>query len=126
MTENTKNDTQLYAGMTSDGEKLRFSTTNIHKEKIDETAEELGINSRSEAIRLFIEVGRKQILQNNPKNTTSPVGTDEATTIREMIPEGKENAVDIRDELPEIIDDELIQIVEEDSEINRDGWEVYR
>lgn len=105
---------------------VSFRTT--RKNKIDEISDEYGFPSRSAFLRSMIELGiqnlTKEYLQY--EDDTRCVSDSEAATIREMIPEGEENAVDVRDDLPEIIEKKLLDIVDDDPEINRSGWEVYR
>jgi hypothetical protein len=101
---------------------LQFTTAEHHKEELKEAAEELGL-SRSAAIRHWIEIGRRSTIVNDPRN--DPERKSESNPVKELIPEGKENSVDIRDELPQLIEDALIDIVDEDDEIQRDGFEVY-
>ena len=85
-------------------------------------------HSKSAAARHLIALGMRSFVQNDPRNMpeTPDQQDSSAVTIRELIPEGEENAVDIRDELLEKIDDQLLEIVNSDPEITLDGWEVYR
>jgi DNA-binding MarR family transcriptional regulator len=99
-----------------------FSTAEHHKEELTEAAEELGM-ARSAAIRHWIEIGRRSMIENDPRN--KPEQKSESNPIRDLIPKGEDNAVDIRDELPQLIEDALIDIVDEDEEITRDGFDVY-
>jgi hypothetical protein len=104
---------------------VRFYTRKFHREELDQIAEELGTGSRSEALRWLIQIGRRSIVQNDPRNQEGTTDS-EATTIRDLVPEGEDNAVDIRGELLDIIDEQLLEIIEDDPEIKRDGWEVYK
>ncbi len=99
-----------------------FTTAEHHKEELKEAAEELGL-PRSAAIRHWIEIGRRSTIVNDPR--TDPDRASESNPIKELIPKGEENSVDLRDELPKLIEDALIDIVDEDDEIKRDGFEVY-
>jgi len=101
---------------------LQFTTAEHHKQELKEAAEELGL-ARSAAIRHWIEIGRRSTIVNDPRN--DPGQKSESNPIKELIPKGKEDSVDIRDELPQLIEDALIDIVDEDDEIHRDGFEVY-
>lgn len=111
--------------------KLKFTTTRHHKKEIEEEAEELGL-SMSAAIRHWIQIGRNIEPALDPRNSDESTSSDkntatkELTPFRELIPEGQENSIDLRDELPSLIDDELIDMVEKDDLITRDGWEVFR
>lgn len=115
-------DTEAIQFDTRGDKNLQFTTSEHHKEKLAEAAEELGV-PRSAAIRHWIEIGRRSTIVNDPRN--NPHQEYESNPIKELIPEGEENAVDIRDELPKLIEDALIDIVDEDDEIQRDGFEVY-
>lgn len=104
---------------------VRVHTRKFHREELDQIAEELGTGSRSEALRWLIQIGRRSVVQNDPRNKQGT--TDgETTTIRDLVPEGEDNAVDLRDELLDIIDEQLLEIIEDDPEIKRDGWEIYK
>lgn len=103
--------------------RLKFSTSTQHKEELQEAADELGL-TMSGAIRHWIEIGRRSAIANDPRNKST--GSVKESPIKRLIPEGRDNAVDIRDELPEKIEDALLDIVDDDDEINRDGFEVYR
>jgi hypothetical protein len=87
-----------------------------------------GFPSRSAFLRCMVELGIQNLTKDYLQNEegTQDVGRSDAKTIREMVPEGKENAVDVRNELPEMIENELLDIVDQDPEIKRSGWEVYR
>ena len=118
--------------VTKDGESLAgFYAGDEWKEVVDEFVDESPFPNRSEAIRALVIMGiRSSILDDprrreNQEETSSP---DEFTpvTIRELVPEGEENALSLRDEFTDIIDEKIIEIVENDPEIKRKGWEVYR
>lgn len=104
------------------------SFTTIRGEKIENMQEEYGFPSRASFLRCMVELGIQNFTREyvQDEDDSQSVGESEATTIREMVPEGEENAVDLRDELPEIIEADLLDIVDKDSEISRSGWEVYR
>jgi len=123
-----ENMTTLFLGWEDAEEKtvpVRLYTDEIHKEELDSYAEDLGTASRAQALRLLVEIGRRSIVQNDPRNQPGS-GEGSATTIRELVPKGEENSVDLRSELMEIIDKQILEIIEDDPEINREGWEVYR
>lgn len=101
---------------------LTFTTAEHHKQELKEAAEELGL-SRAAAIRHWIEIGRRSTIINDPRN--DPERKSGSNPVKELIPEGEENSVDLRDELPQLIEDALIDIVDEDDDIQRDGFEVY-
>lgn len=98
-------------------------------DEIDKASDKHGFPSRSAFLRVMVQLGMNYISENGLMEIQhNHEGTEEidATTIRELVPEGEENAVDIRDELLTIIEQEMIDIVDSDPEINRNGWEVYR
>jgi len=99
---------------------------------IDEFVEDTRFPSRAAAIRSLVILGMREYALGDPrrsndenienKNAESP-----PTTIRELIPEGKENSLSLKeDELIDKINNQLLDIIDEDSEIKREGWEVYR
>jgi hypothetical protein len=105
---------------------VSFRTT--RRDELDDIYEEYGFPSRSAFLRCMVELGIQNLTKDylQEEDDTQAVGESEAKTIREMVPEGEENAVDVRNELPEMIENELLDIVDQDPEIKRSGWEVYR
>lgn len=105
---------------------VSFRTT--RRDELDEVYEEYGFPSRSAFLRCMVELGIQNLTKDylQDKKGTQDTGESEAKTIREMVPEGEENAVDVRSKLPEMIENELLDIVDQDPEIKRTGWEVYR
>lgn len=118
----------------SDGldEQLRTSLSDVDAEEFEQRVEQYGFNSKSEAARFFINIGMKSIVQNDPRDPQSTNDSIESEeeydhrTIREFVPEGEENSVDVRDELLDKIDGELLNICMEDPEITVDNFQVYR
>ncbi len=115
----------LYIGYESGQGDIYITSTELQLNELDDAAQKYDFASRSEAARYFMNLGMRSFVANDPRNQ-SRSESDNAVTIRELIPEGKENAISIRDELSELIDDNILDIVDNDPEINRDGWEVYR
>ena len=109
---------------------MSFRTT--RRDEMDKIYGEYGFPSRSAFLRCMVELGIQNLTkdylhdENDPEDCSQEVRDSEAKTIREMIPEEKENAVDVRNELPGMIEEELLDIVDQDPEIKRSGWEVYR
>jgi len=95
---------------------------------MDEIYEEYGFPSRSAFLRCMVELGIQNLTKDylQDEHDTQEAEGVEAKTIREMVPQGEENAVDVRNKLPEMIENELLDIVDQDPEIKRSGWEVYR
>lgn len=81
--------------------------------------------NEAQAARKLITIGMHAFIEHDPRNQHQE-STDDAVAIRDYIPEGKENAIDVREELIEDIEDDLLTIVSDDSEVNLDGWKVYR
>jgi len=65
------------------------------------------------------------LVENDPR-TQNQESTDNAVTIRDYIPEGKKNAVDVREQLIKEIEDDLLNIVSNDPEVTLDGWKAYK
>ena len=105
---------------------VSFRTT--RRDELTEIYEEYGFPSRSAFLRCMVQLGIENLTKDyvQKEEKTQNVENSEAKTIREMIPEGEENAVDVRNELPKMIENDLLDIVDQDPEINRSGWEVYR
>jgi metal-responsive CopG/Arc/MetJ family transcriptional regulator len=106
--------------------KVSFRTT--RRDEIDEIYEEYGFPSRSAFLRCMVELGLQNLTKDYYQNEDEVQDAEEseAKTIREMIPQGEENAVDVRNDLPEMIENELLDIVDRDAKIKRSGWKVYR
>lgn len=99
------------------------------KEEIDEKAEEYGFPSRAAFLRCMLRLGMNTLVEQDPikSDYSSEPQEEDPVTIRELIPDGEENAVDITDELWEdILRDEMLDIVEQDPAIKRDGFSVYK
>jgi len=108
---------------------LHFYTNSATKEEVRKRAEELGFSSMSEAARYFLTLGMHAFPKTDPRNKTDNTSdTDfEPLTIREIIPEGEENALSLRDgEVIDEIDKHLADELMRDPEITQDGWEVWR
>lgn len=99
------------------------------KEELEEKVDEYGFPSRAAFLRHMVRLGMNTLVEQDPVNTNQNTGDQEGdpVTIRELIPEGEENAVDMTDELwDEILRDRMLDIVEQDPEIERDGFRIYR
>jgi hypothetical protein len=108
---------------------LHFYTDPATKEEVKERAEEFGFSSMSEAARYFLTLGMHAYPETDPRNNTSDPSESkyEPLTIREIIPEGEEDALSLRDgEVLDEIDKHLADELMRDPEINQDGWEVWR
>jgi hypothetical protein len=98
----------------------------IRKDEIEEYVEKYGFPSKAAFFRAALSAGIATMEHLDPHEVDSNSQAPDAVTIRDLIPDGKENAVDVRDELPEMIEDDLLDIVDNDPEIVRDGWLVYK
>lgn len=100
------------------------------KEMFNKLKEQYGFAKDSQAGRTFLKLGMMSIVDNDPRHSMSSKADDKGVdpvTIRELIPEGEENAVDITDEFwAEVLRKRMLDIVEDDPEIHRNGFEVYR
>lgn len=112
-------------GETESGETVTNRFADVHKEELTQAAKDLGFSSRAQAIRHWIEIGRKATIETDPRQNQTNPDTD-AKTIRELVPKGEENAVDMRDELIEIIEEQILDVVTNDDKIKKSGWKVYR
>lgn len=100
------------------------------KEMFNELKEQYGFAKDAQAARTFLKLGMMSIVDNDPRHSMSSEADDKGVdpvTIRELIPEGEENAVDITDEFwADLLRERMLDIVEDDPEIHRNGYEVYR
>jgi len=99
-------------------------------ERIEEFADEYNFKSRSSAMRHLIGMGLRAAFMNDPRTSVSADTQDkdetsESVKLKDFVPSGRENAVDVRNELVEKIDKELLEAVQRDPDIEMDGWEVY-
>jgi len=100
-------------------------------EELDEVVEEYNFSHRSEAMRHLLRMGLHAVVTNDPRTSTPTNSKPEnegpdSVELKDFVPAGKENAVDVRDELLEVIDERLLEAVQEDPDIEMEGWEVYR
>jgi hypothetical protein len=112
------------------------SLSEMDYEKLEELKEQYGLKNKSAAVRYFTNLGMRSAVENDPRHSTTedtesqqeePQESYRPPTVRELIPEGEENSLDMSDELwDEKLRDEIMDVVSEDPQINRDGFEVYR
>lgn len=104
----------------------------VNGEEFREKMDSYGFTYKSQAARYFINIGMKSIVENDPRNAkdnrSSRTEQDSYSpeTIRDFIPEGRDNAIDIRDELIDKIEDEVLNICRNDPEIVIDNWEAHK
>ena len=105
----------------------KVSFNKVEWDRFEQLKEEYGFKSNAGAIRYFLNIGMRSIVDTDPRNNTKTAdGQSTAPKIRDYVPEGRENAVDLKDELPEIIAAEMLDIVEADDQIKRDKFEVWK
>lgn len=111
-----------------DGEIKNITFTYPNKDLLDKKKEEYGFTSRSAFLRCMLHLGINTVEHLEPTGINQEnKSDDEAVTIRELVPEGKENAVGMTAEFwDEILEDRMIDIVESDPEITREGFKIYR
>jgi hypothetical protein len=81
--------------------------------------------NEAQAARKLITLGMHAFVEHDPR-TQNQESTDNAVTIRDYIPEGEKNAVDVREQLIKEIEDDLLDIVSNDPEVTLDGWKAYK
>lgn len=81
--------------------------------------------NEAQAARKLVTLGMHALVEHDPR-TQNQESTDNAVTIRDYIPEGKKNAVDVREQLIKEIEDDLLDIVSNDPEVTLDGWKAYK
>lgn len=98
-------------------------------EVFNKLKEEYGFVKDAEAARTFLNLGMMSIVDNDPRHSVSKAdsGGFDPVTIRELVPEGEDNAVEVTDEFwDEVLRGQMLDIVEEDPEIHRSGLNIYR
>ena len=97
-------------------------------EIVNEFTEKSAYPNRSAAVRSLVILGMTRYV-NDPrsKESASSQSKDfEPITIRELIPEGRENAINMTEDVPSVVKENIIDIVENDPEISRNGLEVWK
>jgi hypothetical protein len=112
----------------TEGTDIHITTSAVLKEELEKEAEEHGI-STSALIRKYIIAGRRLSQLYDPRERGSRQKDSSSETrlnhVRQRVPEGEENAISL-DKLGKQLQEDIIDIVEEDDEIKRDGWEIHR
>lgn len=123
-------DAEIVSVQTEDG-RIGFSTTGFHKENLKEEADKMGL-SLSAACRYWISSGLRLHDELDPRNGDfEPTTTEESDALTSFIvssiPEGEDNAEhmdEIIEQLQDEIEDRFLDVIEDQDNINRDGWEV--
>lgn len=107
-------------------ERIEIQAGEVNKKQIDDRIEDLGFPSKAAGYRYFINLGMNAYAETDPRNVEAKE-TDGYTplTLRDVLPEDKENALDLRDEVLERIEDELLQEAQNDPKIQIEGWNAW-
>lgn len=118
-------DNESISFLDAEGNHITTTTSKVLKQELTEEAEDMGTN-RSALIRRYIIAGRRLSQIYDPREAENITDTENKDDpIRNLVPKGKNNAISI-EELGEKVKNDIIDIVENDDQINRDGWEVYK
>lgn len=107
--------------------RIDIKTSEPNKKEIEEKAEQLGFENFSQACRYFINIGMHSFQETDPRRDLDE-GTSNYTplTIRDVLPDEKENALNMRDgEVRDAIDELLAEEISQDPKIKQEGWEVW-
>lgn len=103
--------------------------TEATKDELNEAAERLGFNQRASAYRYFLTMGVNAIVETDPRSSISTQESDtqyESLSIRDVLPDNKEKSLNIKnDEVVEAVGEELLDEVNNDPKIRKDGWNVW-
>lgn len=103
---------------------VKFTTANW--EEYERLREEYNFTSDSAAARCFINLGMRSFVANHPTKETTNQTQEGGPQISDFVPDGEEDSIHMFDELPEVIRENVVDIVDEDPEISRDGNKVYK
>jgi hypothetical protein len=120
---------RIHIYLPEEEETLQTQLPEPDKETLDELKRQYNFASTSAAVRYFLNLGMMSTIDNDPRHIAASQTDKEFSpaTIREQVPEGADNAVDMTDEFwEEILRDEMLDIVSEDPEIKQDGFNIYR
>jgi Arc/MetJ-type ribon-helix-helix transcriptional regulator len=105
-----------------------FAVTEATLEELQDAIEKHGFDNQSEALRYFLTLGMNSFVETDPRNKKSRNGDEGYTplTIREVLPDSKEDALDMREgEVLDEIDKRLAEEIAEDPKIAQEGWKVW-
>lgn len=104
--------------------------TELHMEELEEFTEEYDFSTRAACARYLVQMGMHAMKAKDPRNKSSEQeGENPTPRITDYVPEGKENAIELRgdeDSLVDRIEDDLLEVVQSDPEVVLDGWKVYK
>ena len=100
------------------------------KEELEDFAEDANFGTLSEATRYCLKIGMMAYTETDPRNKnqndSSPQQQYQPLTIRDVLPEDEENAVNIQgDSILERIDDKLLEELQNDPAVKFEGWNVW-
>lgn len=102
----------------------------LHMEELEEFAEEYDFSTRAACARYLVQMGMHAMRTEDPRNNAPEQGQKHsAPKITDYIPEGEENAIELRggeDSLINKIEDDLLEAVQNDPEVVLNGWRVYK
>ncbi|WP_430506576.1 hypothetical protein [Haloparvum sp. PAK95] len=104
------------------------AVTEATLEEIQEAIETHGFDNQSEGIRYFLTLGMRAFVETDPRNKKSrdEGGSYTPLTIRDLLPDSKEDALNMREgEVLDEIDERLAEEITEDPKIAQEGWEVW-
>lgn len=105
---------------------MNVALSEPHIEQIEDAAEELDMSSRSEAYRYFLTLGMRAMIETDPRNSTSSDGGYDSLTLRDILPDSKEEALNLREgEVVEKFDEVLAEEIDNDPKIEMEGWKVW-
>jgi len=105
-----------------------LAVTEATLEELQEVMEEHGFDNRSEALRYFLTIGMNSFVETDPRNKRAQNRDEGYTplTIREILPDSKDDALDLREEeILDEVDKRLPEEIAEDPKIVQEGWEVW-
>lgn len=110
------------------GEGIRVSVPEPDKNTFNELKKQYGFTHDSAAARCFLKLGMMSAVDNDPRHSTTSQSSEEFSpvTIRQLIPEGAENAIEIDEFWNQVLRDKMMDIAIDDPEINRDGLRFYK
>lgn len=108
---------------------LGITFTEATKNELEEAAEQLGFDKTAPAIRYFLTMGINAIVETDPRGSTSTQKSDtchDSLSIRDVLPDNKEESLNMKnDEVIEAVGEELLDEVNDDPKIRKDGWNVW-
>lgn len=128
MTKYNDSDNETIQFKDSEGNNIYTTTSAVLKEELEEEAEKHGV-STSALVRKYIIAGMRLSQLYDPRDREAEQKDSSSKTrlghIRQRVPEGEENAISL-DKLGKRLQTDIIDIVEEDDKIKREGWNIYR